>query len=454
MFKKILIANRGEIAIRIMRACREMGIQSVAVYSEADKDSLHVTFADESYCIGPALAKQSYLNIPAIISAAEVSGAEAIHPGYGFLAENAQFAEICADHNIKFIGPSPDNIRMMGDKNEARRTMVKHKVPVVPGSAGVVSSEDAIRAEAAKIGYPLMIKAVAGGGGKGMRMVPEESQLIDAYRMATTEAGNAFGNADVYVERFVEEPRHIEIQILSDRHGHAIHLGERDCSVQRRHQKLIEESPSPFISAALREKMGATAVQAAKALKYEGAGTIEFLVDKNHNFYFMEMNTRIQVEHTVTETVTSIDLIKAQIRIAATGKLDIKQSDVEFKGHAIELRINAEDHTRNFCPCPGTVNLYLPPGGPGVRTDSHLYPGYRIPPNYDSMIAKLIVWAENREEAIARAERALGEFVVDGIPTTIPFHQLVLRHPEFVAGNVDTKFIEKHMAAVEVPVGG
>ncbi len=453
MFKKILIANRGEIAIRIMRACREMGIQSVAVYSEADKDSLHVTFADESYCIGPAPARQSYLNIPAIISAAEVSGAEAIHPGYGFLAENAQFAEICADHNIKFIGPSPENIRLMGDKNEARRTMMKYKVPVVPGTEGVVASEAEARSEAAKIGYPLMIKAVAGGGGKGMRMVAKEDELIDLYRMATTEAGNAFGNADVYMERFVEEPRHIEIQILADKHGHAIHLGERDCSVQRRHQKLIEESPSPFITPDLRDKMGETAVKAAKALKYEGAGTIEFLVDKNHNFYFMEMNTRIQVEHTVTETVTSIDLIKAQIRIAATGKLDIKQSDVEFRGHAIELRINAEDHTRNFAPCPGTVVLYLPAGGPGVRTDSHLYPGYRIPPNYDSMIAKLIVWGNDRTEALARAERALSEFVVDGVPTTIPFHQLVLRHPEFIAGNIDTKFIEKHMTAVEV-IGG
>jgi acetyl-CoA carboxylase biotin carboxylase subunit len=445
LFKKILIANRGEIALRIIRACRELGIKSVAVYSEADRDSLHVKLADESICIGPASPKESYLNIPRVISAAEVSGAQAIHPGYGFLSENAYFSEVCSANNIVFIGASPENIRLMGNKSEAKATMKRFNVPTVPGSDGIIESEDQLDAIAERTGFPLMIKASAGGGGKGMRIVESNAQLHEMYTIATSEAKSAFGNGDVYIEKFVENPRHVEIQVLSDEHGHAIHLGERDCTVQRRHQKLIEESPSPVLDEVLREKMGTAAVTVASALRYKGAGTVEFLVDKHRNFYFMEMNTRIQVEHPVTEMVTSIDLLKQQILIAATGSLKLQQSDVHLNGHAIEFRINAEDHTRHFAPSPGKINLFLPPGGMGVRVDSHIYPGYVVPPFYDSLLGKLIVWGKDRTEAIARAERALDEFIVDGVHTTIPFHILALRHPQFVKGEFDTSFVEKYM---------
>ncbi len=447
MFKKILIANRGEIALRIIRACRELGISSVAIYSEADKDSLHVKLADEAICVGPPSPKESYLNIPQVISAAEVTGAQAIHPGYGFLAENANFSEICQANNIVFIGASPENIRLMGNKSQAKKTMQQFDVPTIPGSEGLVHSEEELESIAKKTGYPLMIKASAGGGGKGMRIVESQRQLVDAYRIAVNEAQTAFGNGDVYIEKFIENPRHVEIQILSDADGHAIHLGERDCSIQRRHQKLIEESPSPVVSEALRQKMGETAVRVASSLRYQGAGTVEFLVDKHHNFYFMEMNTRIQVEHPVTEMVTTIDLLKHQIMIAATGKLSLQQSDVVFSGHAIEFRINAEDYTRQFAPSPGRVHLYLPPGGPGVRMDSHIYPGYVVPPYYDSLLGKLIVWGHDRDEAIKRGARALNEFIIDGVTTTIPFHQLVIAHPDFISGNFDTSFVDKKLLA-------
>ena len=445
MFKKILIANRGEIAIRIIRACKELGVKTVAVFSEADRDCLHVKLADEAYCIGPFPPAKSYLNIPAIISAAEVSGAEAIHPGYGFLSENSYFSEVCSANNIVFIGASPENIRLMGNKNEARRTMQKNNVPLVPGSKDIVKDEADLVEIAKTIDYPLIIKASAGGGGKGMRIVRSDKELLDNYRMATIEAQSAFGNSDVYVEKYVEEPHHIEFQILSDKHGHAIHLGERDCSIQRRHQKLIEEAPSPFLDDKLRQKMGDAAIKAAQSINYQGAGTIEFLVDKNKNFYFMEMNTRIQVEHPVTETITRLDLIKEQIIIAATGKLTIKQQDIKIIGHAIEFRINAEDYRKNFMPVPGKINLFLPPGGIGIRLDTHLYPGYAIPPYYDSMLAKLIASGRDREEAMARARRALDEFIIDGVPTTIPFHIKVLKNEWFIRGEFDTGFIEKRM---------
>ncbi len=445
MFKKILIANRGEIALRVIRACRELGVKSVAIYSEADRDSLHVKLADEAICVGPASPKESYLNIPRVISAAEVSGAEAIHPGYGFLSENAHFSEVCRANNIVFIGASPENIRLMGNKSEAKSTMKRFNVPTVPGSDGIVESEDQLDSIAELTGFPLMIKASAGGGGKGMRIVHNQNQLHELYTIATNEAKSAFGNGEVYIEKFIENPRHVEIQILSDPTGHAIHLGERDCTIQRRHQKLIEEAPSPVLDETLREKMGKAAVTVASALKYTGAGTVEFLVDRHLNFYFMEMNTRIQVEHPVTELVTSIDLVKEQIRIAATGKLLLQQSDIRFHGHAIEFRINAEDHTRHFAPCPGKINLFLPPGGIGVRVDSHIYPGYVVPPFYDSLLGKLIVWGSDRAEAIARAKRALDEFIIDGVHTTIPFHIQVLQHPQFVSGEFDTSFIEKYM---------
>jgi acetyl-CoA carboxylase biotin carboxylase subunit len=447
VFKKILIANRGEIALRIIRACRELGISSVAIYSEADKDSLHVKLADEAICVGPPSPRDSYLNIPQVISAAEVTGAQAIHPGYGFLAENANFSEICQANNIVFIGATPENIRLMGNKSQAKKTMQQFNVPTIPGSDGLVKSEDELESIAKKTGYPLMIKASAGGGGKGMRIVESHKQLIDSYRIAVNEAETAFGNGDVYVEKFIENPRHVEIQILSDADGHAVHLGERDCSVQRRHQKLIEESPSPVVSAELRQKMGETAVRVASSLRYQGAGTVEFLVDKHQDFYFMEMNTRIQVEHPVTEMVTNIDLLKHQIMIAATGKLSLKQSDITFTGHSIEFRINAEDYTRQFAPSPGRVHLYLPPGGPGVRMDSHVYPGYVVPPYYDSLLGKLIVWGHDRDEAIKRASRALNEFVIDGVTTTIPFHQLVIQHPDFISGDFDTSFVDKKLLA-------
>lgn len=446
LFKKILVANRGEIAVRVIRACKELGIEVVAVYSEIDKDSLHVKLADESVCIGPAAPKDSYLNIPAIISAAEVTGSEAIHPGYGFLSENADFSQICKANKIKFIGASPENIRLMGNKSQAKKTMKKINVPVVPGSDGIVKNEEELKAIALKTGYPLLIKASAGGGGRGMRVVKKEAQLLDAFNAASNEAEVAFGNGDVYVEKMIENPRHVEIQVLSDSRGNAIHLGERECSIQRRHQKLIEESPSPIVNEKLRKKMGEAAVNAAVFIKYQGAGTVEFLVDKNHDFYFMEMNTRIQVEHPVTEVVTGIDLVKEQIRIAYTNKLSLKQSDIKLIGHAMEFRINAEDHERNFMPCPGEISLFLPPGGKGVRVDSFIYPGFKVSACYDSLLGKLIIWASDRDETIKRAERALEEFVIDGVKTTIPFHQIVLANKQFIAGNFDTSFVDNMLS--------
>lgn len=442
MFKKILIANRGEIALRVIRVCRELGIKTVAVYSEADRDSLHVKFADEAICIGPPQSKESYLSMPRIISAAEITNAEAIHPGYGFLAENSQFAEICQSQGLKFIGPSPEAIIYMGDKSSAKETMRKAGVPVVPGSDGVIRDINIAKEIAEGIGYPVMIKATAGGGGKGMRIVREASEFEKAFQMASGEAGSAFGNADVYIEKFVEQPRHIEIQVFGDQYGNAIHLNERDCSVQRRHQKLIEESPSPIVTPQLREKMGAAAVKGAKSVNYEGAGTIEFLVDKNRNFYFMEMNTRIQVEHPVTEMVTGMDLIKMQIEIAAGARL--RKKAYKPQGHAIECRINAEDPDNDFRPSPGEIKSFHLPGGYGVRVDTHCYTGYRIPPYYDSLIAKLIVYAPTREEAIQKASGALEEFTVEGIYTTIPFHRKVMKDDVFTKSDYDTSYIEKN----------
>ena len=447
MFKKILIANRGEIAVRVVRAAKELGVRTVAVYSEADQDALHVKIADESYCIGPAAPNQSYLNIPSIISVAEVSGAEAIHPGYGFLAENSKFAEICEANKIVFIGPQPGAMDKMGDKATARQTVTRAHVPTVPGSAGTISDEQEAKRVADKIGYPVIIKATAGGGGRGMRVVFEPDQFVHLMRTARAEAGAAFGNPEIYVEKFIEEPRHIEVQILADQHGNTIYLGERDCSIQRRHQKLVEESLSPAIDERTRKQLGEAAVRAARAVNYHSAGTIEFLFDKHGKFYFMEMNTRVQVEHPVTEMITSIDIIKEQIRIAAGEKLDIHQGDVKFRGHAIECRINAEDHTRNFMPSPGLIKAYHAPGGPGIRVDSHAFAGYMIQPHYDSLVAKLIAWGQDRTEAIQRMERALDEFVIDGIHTTIPFHLKVLRNEAFRRGHVNTKFIEEHFGS-------
>lgn len=438
-----MIANRGEIALRIIRTCKELGIKTVAVYSEADRYSLHVRFADEAVCIGPGPSKESYLNIPRIIAAAEITNAEAIHPGYGFLAENAMFAEICESSGIKFIGPTPSAIEAMGDKALAKETMRKAGVPVIPGSDGVVNSFEEAREIANEIGFPIMLKAAAGGGGKGMRMVKNEDELENAWQTARAEAEAAFGNPALYIEKFIEKPRHIEIQILADEHGNIIHLGERDCSIQRRHQKLIEESPSPIVTPELREAMGHAAVKGAKSVKYRNAGTIEFLVDKDGNFYFMEMNTRIQVEHPVTEMVYGIDIVKEQIRIAAGEKLGIKQRELKPNGHAIECRINAEDPLKGFRPSPGKITALHFPGGFGVRVDSHIYQEYVIPPYYDSMIAKLIVHAKTREEAIARMLRALEEFVIEGVHTTIPFHIKLLNSPEFRSGiDYDTKFID------------
>ena len=440
MFKKILIANRGEIALRIIRTCKELGIKSVAVYSEADRESLHVTFADEAVCIGPASSKESYLKIPSIISAAHVTGADAIHPGYGFLAENAYFSEICADSDIKFIGPSSDMIKAMGDKAFAKDTMRKNGVPVIPGSDGVVATPEEGVAIAKEIGFPVIIKPSAGGGGKGMRVVSEESEFLVAFQTARNEAESFFSNPDVYIEKFLENPRHIEIQIMGDTHGNVYHYGERDCSVQRRHQKLIEESPSPAIDEAMRNKMGETAILGAKSVNYEGAGTIEFLVDKHKNFYFMEMNTRIQVEHPVTELVYGVDLIRQQILVAAGEKID--RLPREPFGHAIEFRINAEDPDLNFRPSPGKILSLNFPGGFGVRIDSHIYHSYTIPPFYDSLIAKLIVWGSDRQHALARAKRSLEEFVIEGIKTTIPFHLKVLEDKRFKSGNFDTGFLD------------
>ncbi|GAV25663.1 acetyl-CoA carboxylase biotin carboxylase subunit [Carboxydothermus islandicus] len=449
MFKKVLVANRGEIAVRIIRALREMGILSVAVYSEADRESLHVKLADEAICIGPKESNRSYLNIPAIISAALVTGAEAIHPGYGFLAENAAFAEAVEASGLTFIGPPPRAIELMGDKATARQTMIAAGVPVVPGSKKVVENVEEAVSIAREIGYPVMLKASAGGGGKGMRIAQNDEDLAKAFITARTEAQNAFGNPDVYLEKYVEEPRHIEIQVLGDKHGNYVYLFERDCSIQRRHQKLIEEAPSPFVDPILREKMGEAALKACRAVGYYSAGTVEFLVDRNKNFYFMEMNTRIQVEHPVTEFITGVDLIKEQIKIAAGEKLSISQKDLKINGWAIECRINAEDPEKNFMPSPGTVTEYLPPGGNGVRVDSFLYSGYKVVPYYDSLVAKVITWGQNREEAISRMQRALLEMRVEGIKTTIPFHLKVLENAFFRKGEVYTNFVQRRILVEE-----
>ena len=440
MFNKILIANRGEIALRIIRTCKELGIKTVAVYSEADRDSLHVTFADEAVCIGPPPSKESYLKIPLIISAAQITGSDAIHPGYGFLAENASFSEICHESEIKFIGPSPKMITAMGDKAFAKDTMKKNGVPVIPGSNGIIKSDTDGKRLAHEIGFPVIIKASAGGGGKGMRVVWEENDFDKAFQMAKTEAESAFANADVYMEKFIDNPRHVEIQIIGDTFGNVHHYGERDCSVQRRHQKLIEESPSPAIDVETRNKMGEAAVLGARSVNYEGAGTIEFLLDKKKNFYFMEMNTRIQVEHPVTEAVYDVDLVRQQILVAAGEKIDtLPRKPI---GHSIEFRINAEDPENGFRPSPGKIQSLHFPGGFGVRVDSHIYQSYTIPPYYDSLIAKLIVWGKNRHNALARARRALEEFTVEGIKTTIPFHLKVLEDKRFLSGNFDTSFLE------------
>ena len=440
MFKKILIANRGEIALRIIRTCREMGIKSVAVYSTADRDSLHVRFADEAVCIGPPSSKDSYLNIPNIISAAELTNADAIHPGYGFLSENARFSSICNQYGIKFIGATAEQIEQMGDKASAKETMKKAGVPTIPGSDGLIKDVKEGIAIANEIGYPVILKATAGGGGRGMRIVWKDAEFEPAWDSARQEAGAAFGNDGIYLEKFVEDPRHIEIQVVGDQFGTVCHLSERDCSIQRRHQKLIEEAPSPFITPELRKAMGEAAVRAGEAVKYEGAGTIEFLVDKHRNFYFMEMNTRIQVEHPVTEEVINFDLIKEQIKVAAG--IPISGTNYEPTMHAIECRINAEDPFNNFRPSPGKITNFHSPGGHGVRLDTHAYSGYVIPPNYDSMIAKLICVAQTREEAISTMERALSEFIIEGVKTTIPLHLRLMRDPNFRAGNFTTKFME------------
>ncbi|QEC65896.1 acetyl-CoA carboxylase biotin carboxylase subunit [Panacibacter ginsenosidivorans] len=440
MFKKVLIANRGEIALRVIRTCREMGIKTVAVYSTADKDSLHVKFADEAVCIGKPQSSESYLNIPHIMAAAEITNADAIHPGYGFLAENAKFSKICADHGIKFIGPTPEMINSMGDKITAKDTMIKAGVPVVPGGEGLLESVSQAKALAKEIGYPVILKATAGGGGKGMRVVWQESDIEKNYNTAKQEAGASFKNDGIYMEKFVEEPRHIEIQVAGDRYGTVCHLSERDCSIQRRHQKLVEESPSPFMTAELREKMGAAAIKAASAIAYESVGTIEFLVDKHRNFYFMEMNTRIQVEHCVTEEVINFDLIKEQIKIAMGEKISGQSYTPQM--HAIECRINAEDPYNDFRPSPGKITTLNTPGGHGVRVDSHVYTGYTIPPYYDSMIGKLIAIARTRDEAINTMYRALSEYVIEGVKTTIPFHLQLMQNEDFRKGNFTTKFLE------------
>ena len=444
-FSKILIANRGEIALRILRTCEEMGIATVAVHSTVDTNALHVQLADEAVCIGPPTSSKSYLNIPNIISAALTRNAAAIHPGYGFLAENARFAEICADHQITFIGPSPAAMLAMGDKSTAKETMQRVKVPTVPGSGGLLADENEALSIARDIGYPVMIKATAGGGGRGMRLVKEASELPKLFSAAQGEADAAFGNPGLYLEKFIERPRHIEIQILADNYGNVIHLGERDCSIQRRHQKLLEEAPSPALTQKLRDQMGHAAVAAAKSINYTGAGTVEFLLDKSGKFYFMEMNTRIQVEHPVTEMITGLDLIAEQIRIAQGEKLQIKQNQVVLNGHAIECRINAEDPDRNFRPHPGIISGYLPPGGPGVRMDSHVYTDYEIPAYYDSLIGKVIVWGRDRPAAIRRMKRALRECAITGVPTTLGFHQKILDSPEFLSGEVYTNFVEQFL---------
>ncbi len=440
MFKKILIANRGEIALRVIRTCKEMGIKTVAVYSKADVDSLHVRFADEAVCVGPAQSSESYLKIPNIIAAAEITNADAIHPGYGFLAENANFSKICAENGIKFIGASPRMIKNMGDKASAKETMKKAGVPTIPGSKGIIKSFDTCKKLAKEITYPVMLKATAGGGGKGMRLVWEEENLQDAWDSAKQESKAAFGNDGMYLEKFIEDPRHIEIQIIGDMTGKACHFSERDCSIQRRHQKLMEETPSPFITKKLRKEMGDAAIKAAEAVKYEGVGTVEFLVDKHRNFYFMEMNTRIQVEHPITEEVINYDLVREQIKVAAG--ITISGKNYEPKLHAIECRINAEDPYNDFRPSPGRITNFHTSGGHGIRIDTHVYANYIIPPFYDSMIVKLITVAQTREEAISKMERALEEFIIEGIKTTIPFHQALMKNEDFRAGNYTTKFME------------
>ena len=442
---KVLIANRGEIALRILRSCRELGISTVAVYSTVDRSALHVQLADEAVCIGEGPSNKSYLNIPNILAAATSRGVDAIHPGYGFLAENDRFAEMCRDHGITFIGPSPHAIRSMGDKATAKSTMQAVGVPTVPGSKGLLPNPEAAAELAAAMGYPVMIKATAGGGGRGMRLVPSPDQLVKLYKAAQGEADAAFGNPGLYMEKFIDRPRHVEVQILADRHGNVVHLGERDCSIQRRHQKLLEEAPSPALDPELRRQMGDAAVAAARSINYEGAGTVEFLLDKSGGFYFMEMNTRIQVEHPVTEMVTGIELIAEQLRIAGGEPISVRQEDIQMNGHAIECRINAEDAQHNFRPAPGRITGWLPPGGPGVRVDSHVYTGYDIPPFYDSLIGKLIIWAPNRPAALARMKRALNECAITGIPTTVDFHLRMLDRPEFQRGDVHTKFVEEEM---------
>ncbi len=442
MFKKILIANRGEIALRVIRACRELGVQTVAVYSEADRESLHVRFADDDVCIGPAPARESYLNIPRIIAAAEIAGADAIHPGYGFLAENAEFAEICAASNLTFIGPTAEQIRVMGDKASARRAMQAVGVPIIPGTEGGVEDPEEALVFAREIGFPVIIKAAAGGGGKGMRVAADPDDFVRSFQLARSEALSAFGNGDVYVEKYLARPRHIEFQIMGDRHGNVVHLGERDCSVQRRHQKLIEESPSPAVTPKMREEMGEAAVKGAKAIDYVGAGTIEMLLNEDNSFYFMEMNTRIQVEHPVTEMLTGIDLVKEQILVASGEKLSIKMP-VERRGHVIECRVNAEDPARNFQPSPGRIDVFHPPGGPGVRLDTHVYAGYTVPPFYDSLLAKLICQGRDRAEALKRMQVALDSFIIEGVTTTIPFLSRVMANKTFQSGKIDTKFLER-----------
>ncbi len=450
MFSRILIANRGEVAVRVIRACRELGIHTVAVYSKADRDSMHVRLADDAICIGNAPSSESYLNIPTIISAAEIADVEGIHPGWGFLAENAHFAEICESCQIKFIGPKPESIRLAGDKSMARQVMRKANIPIIPGSKEVVKEQDEAFRLAKKFGYPVIIKAVAGGGGKGMKVAHNDGKLINAFLTAQAEAEAAFGNRDVYIEKYMKEPRHIEVQILADSHGNILHLGERDCSIQRRHQKLIEECPAPGLNEKLRRRIGETAVRVAKSVQYENAGTVEFLLDSDENFYFMEMNTRLQVEHPVTELVTGIDLVKAQLAVAAGEKLKWTQSDIKFTGHAIECRINAEDPDHEFMPSPGKIDQLIFPGGPGVRVDSHIYPGYKIPPYYDSLIAKIIAYGANRTEAIAVMQRALREMVVSPVKTTVPLHEKILNRPRFRQGKVGTNFIDSQFATSKI----
>ena len=451
MFKKVLIANRGEIAIRIIRACRELGIATVAVYSQADSESLHVSLADEAYCIGPAQSSKSYLHIPALISVALTAGVDAIHPGYGFLSERADFVDICDEHHIKFIGPSSNAMRLMGDKANARATMEKSGVPITPG-LGIVDNTKVIREFVKKVGYPIIIKATAGGGGKGMRIVRADNEHDDAFNLCRSEAQSAFANGDVYVEKFIENPRHIEVQILADSYGNVIHLGERDCSIQRRNQKLLEEAPSIAISEDIRKKMGVAAINAAKSINYEGTGTIEFLLDesnpKDKKFYFMEMNTRVQVEHCVSEMISIIDIVKEQIKVAQGEKLSYVQGDVKLSGHAIECRINAEDYEKCFMPNPGMIEGYIAPGGFGVRVDSHAYTGYKIPPYYDSLVGKVICWGRDREEARKRMLRALNEYVITGIKTTIGFHKKILNNSNFISGDFNTSFIEKNYPEV------